>query len=119
MRNTMLAIVALLFGTVVLAGPTPAAAAYDYPWCAMGGELGGPAIVPIEPVSNARHRSPGARDCIATSTSASCSGSSKGVSDRVPRNVEAGPHNMITTTNRISELHKVTRPARNNVSSTM
>ena len=57
MRNTMLAIVALLFGTVVLAGPTPAAAAYDYPWCAMGGELGGPAIVPIEPVSNARHRS--------------------------------------------------------------
>jgi hypothetical protein len=37
----------------------------------------------------------------------------------VRRNVETGPHSTITTTNRISELHKVTRPARNNVSSTM
>ena len=41
MRDTMLAMLALLSGTVVLAGPTPAAAAYDYPGCAMGGELGG------------------------------------------------------------------------------
>jgi len=40
MRNAMLAILALLAGgTAVIAGSAPAAA-YDYPWCVMGGELG-------------------------------------------------------------------------------
>jgi len=40
MRNTMLAILALLAaGTAAIVGSAPAAA-YDYPWCVMGGELG-------------------------------------------------------------------------------
>ena len=40
MRNAMLAMLALLAGgTAVIAGSAPAAA-YDYPWCVMGGELG-------------------------------------------------------------------------------
>jgi hypothetical protein len=41
MRNTMLALLALLAsGTAVIAGSSPAAASYDYPWCVFGGELG-------------------------------------------------------------------------------
>ena len=40
MRNAMLAMLALLAGgTAVIAGSAPAAA-YDYPWCVVGGELG-------------------------------------------------------------------------------
>ncbi len=40
MRNAMLAILVLLAGgTAVSAGSAPAAA-YDYPWCVAGGELG-------------------------------------------------------------------------------
>ena len=42
MRNTMLAILALLSaGAATIAGPTPAAA-YDYPWCIQGGGWGIP-----------------------------------------------------------------------------
>src|SRR5690348_7414727 len=41
MRNAMLAALALLAGGMaVIAGSTPAAAEYDYPWCVVGGELG-------------------------------------------------------------------------------
>ena len=41
MRNAKLAILAVLAGgTAAIAGSTPAAAAYDYPWCVSGGELG-------------------------------------------------------------------------------
>ena len=43
MRNTMLAILALLAaGTAAIAGSAPPAfpVSYDYPWCVMGGELG-------------------------------------------------------------------------------
>jgi hypothetical protein len=40
MRNAKLAMLVLLAaGSATMAGPTPAAA-YDYPWCVMGGELG-------------------------------------------------------------------------------
>jgi hypothetical protein len=40
MRNVKLAMLALLaVGTATMTGVGPAAA-YDYPWCVMGGELG-------------------------------------------------------------------------------
>ena len=40
MRNTLLTTFVLLAGTAAIAGPTPAAAEINYPWCAMGGQLG-------------------------------------------------------------------------------
>ena len=41
MRNAKLAILALLAGgAAAIAGSASAAAAYDYPWCVSGGELG-------------------------------------------------------------------------------
>ena len=41
MRNAKLAILAVLAaGTAAIAGATPAAATYEYPWCVKGGELG-------------------------------------------------------------------------------
>ena len=40
MRNAMLAILAVLAGGTAVIASAGSAAAYDYPWCVVGGELG-------------------------------------------------------------------------------
>ena len=40
MRNTMLALLALLASAMATIGGSTPAAAYDYPWCVYGGSLG-------------------------------------------------------------------------------